>query len=164
MKILGIDPGYERLGVAIIEKSKNTDNQETLIYSDCLITSKNLAFSKRLLKLGEELEKIIKKYQPDCLALEDLFFAKNQKTAMAVASVRGLIIYLAEKNNLKISEHSPNTVKLTITGYGHADKAQIISLLPKLLRIKKVVKHDDEYDAIAIALTALAQGHAVIHK
>ena len=156
MKILGVDPGYERLGVAIIEKSKNTNNLEELIYSDCLITSKNLAFPKRLLKLGSELEKIIKKYQPDALALEDLFFAKNQKTAMAVASVRGMIIYLAEKNNLEISEYSPNTVKLTITGYGRADKAQIIRLLPKLIKIEKPIKHDDEYDAIAIALTRLS--------
>ncbi|MEK7650807.1 MAG: crossover junction endodeoxyribonuclease RuvC [Patescibacteria group bacterium] len=157
MKILGIDPGYERLGVAIVEKSKNTNNQEILIYSDCLITSKNLTFSKRLLKLGTELEKIIKKYQPDCLALEDLFFAKNQKTAMAVASVRGMIIYLAEKNNLEISEHSPNTVKLTITGYGRADKAQMMQMLPKLIKINKAIKHDDEYDAIGLALTALAR-------
>lgn len=157
MKILGIDPGYERLGVAIVEKSKKTDNQEILIYSDCLITSKNLTFSKRLLKLGTELEKIIKKYQPDCLALEDLFFAKNQKTAMAVGSVRGMIIYLAEKNNLEISEHSPNTVKLTITGYGRADKAQMMQMLPKLIKINKAIKHDDEYDAIGLALTALAR-------
>ncbi len=156
MKILGVDPGYERLGVAIIEKSKNTNNLEELIYSDCLTTSKSLAFSKRLLKLGDELEKIIKKYQPDCLALEDLFFAKNQKTVMAVASVRGMIIYLAEKNNLEISEYSPNTVKLTITGYGRADKTQIKLMLPKLIKIEKPIKHDDEYDAIAIALTRLS--------
>lgn len=156
MRILGVDPGYERLGVAVVEK-KDSKQPEVLLFSDCLITPKTLAFPKRLLALGTKLDEIIKRYRPDCLALEDLFFAKNQKTAMAVANVRGLIIYLAEKNGLKILEYSPNTVKLTITGYGRANKIQVTQMLSRLLELEKGIKHDDEYDAIAIAVTALAQ-------
>lgn len=156
MRVLGVDPGYDRLGVAIIEKTKG---RERLIFSECLTANKTLAFSARLLKLGQGLEKIIKKYRPDCLALEDLFFAKNRKTALAVAAARGLIIYLAAKYGLAVTEHSPNTVKLTITGYGRADKIQMISMLKKLISLEKPIKYDDEFDAIAVALTRLSTGH-----
>lgn len=153
MRVLGIDPGYDRLGVAILERVGSGDE---LIFSDCLTTDKKLIFAERLLELGNALGKIITKFKPKILALETLFFAKNKKTAMLVAETRGLILYLAAKHNLQICEMSPASVKLSTTGYGRADKMQIIAMLPKLLKIKKAIKHDDEFDAIAIAITALS--------
>ncbi len=153
MKILGIDPGYDRLGVAVLESGTK---QPELIYSDCLTSSKKTEFAKRLSELGAKLEKIIAAHQPEQLALETLFFAKNRKTAMLVSETRGMILYLAGKNNLPVVEVSPGSVKLAITGYGQASKEQISAMLPRLLKIQKVIKHDDEYDAIAVALTALS--------
>lgn len=153
MRLLGVDPGYDRLGVAIVERENNKDS---LLFSDCLTSEKKSDFSKRLLVVGEKLEKIIKKYQPNSLALESLFFSKNRKTALAVAETRGVIRYLASQNNLEVAEYSPATIKLTITGYGQADKQQVALMVEKLLSLKKAIKHDDEYDAIAVALTALS--------
>ena len=154
MRLIGIDPGYGRLGVAVVERKRDGEH---LLFSVCLTTAKTLAFPKRLLTLGQALEKIIKKYQPAGLALEDLFFAKNRKTAMAVAETRGMIIYLAAKHKLIITTHAPNTVKLAVTGHGHADKNQMMLMFPKLIQIEKTIKHDDEFGAIAVALTALVQ-------
>lgn len=156
MRLLGVDPGYDRLGVAIVERENNKDS---LLFSDCLTSERRSDFSKRLLVVGEKLEKIIKKYQPDSLALESLFFSKNRKTALAVAETRGVIRYLASQNNLEVTEYSPATIKLTITGYGQADKQQVALMVEKLLTLKKAIKHDDEYDAIAVALTALSTVH-----
>jgi crossover junction endodeoxyribonuclease RuvC len=153
MRIIGVDPGYDRLGVAVIERQ---GQKEQLIYSDCLSSGKKDDFSIRLFNLGEQLEKVITQHQPEALAIETLFFAKNKKTASAVAETRGLILYLAGKHNLPVIECSPGTVKLTTTGYGRADKAQISAALGRLIRIEKEIKYDDEYDAIAVALTGLS--------
>lgn len=152
-RILGIDPGYGRLGLAIIEKRRNGDH---LIYSECFETSAKLPHSKRLSDLGERLDQIIKKYQPNQLAIETLLWSKNTKTALQVAEARGVILFQASKNNLIIREFNPNQIKLAVTGYGKSDKKQIISMVKKLIQIDSQKKYDDEYDAIAIALTASA--------
>lgn len=110
MKILGIDPGYERLGIAILEKNKG-DQKEILIHSECFKTSSKLDFNERLLILGKKVEEIIKEYKPEMLSIETLFLNTNQKTVMQVAEVRGIIIYLARKYNLKIFEASPANQK-----------------------------------------------------
>ncbi|MEK7175586.1 MAG: crossover junction endodeoxyribonuclease RuvC [Patescibacteria group bacterium] len=172
MKILGIDPGFERLGVAVVEKvapqPSGISNSrglggvtEKLIFSECFKTSAQLEFPERLNLIGEEVKKIIKKYKPDILAIETLFFTTNQKTAMHVAEVRGVIIYEAMQKNLKILEITPLQVKVAITGYGKADKKQISSMLKHLIKIDEnksqlATRGDDELDAIAIALTGLA--------
>lgn len=153
MRIVGVDPGYDRLGVAIIEKS---GTKEVLIYSDCLTSLKQADFSARLFALGDQLEQVMTQYQPEALAIETLFFAKNRKTATMVSETRGLILYLAGKHHLPVIECSPGTVKLTTTGYGRADKQQISAALERLITINKTIKHDDEYDAIAVALTGLS--------
>ncbi|OHA60484.1 MAG: crossover junction endodeoxyribonuclease RuvC [Candidatus Vogelbacteria bacterium RIFOXYD2_FULL_44_9] len=153
-RVIGIDPGYDRLGVAIIEKNKTA---EKLIFSTCLTSNKKDAWEKRLLSLGQELEKIIRKYQPDTLAMERLFVTVNQKTAMAVAEVRGMILFLAGKYKLATTDYTPMEVKSCLTGYGHADKKQMMSLVERIIKIDSKKKMlDDEYDAIAIALTHLA--------
>ncbi len=155
MRILGIDPGYERLGVAVLEKNKG-DKKEKVIFSECFKTSSKLDFSERILLIGDEVNKIIKKYKPEILSIETLFLTTNQKTVMHVAEARGVILYEAIKNNLKIFEASPLQIKMATTGYGKADKNQVIKMVGMLVDINDSKKIDDELDAIAIALTAFA--------
>lgn len=154
MLVLGIDPGYERLGLAVV---KQEASKIELLYSDCFTTDKKNTFGERLLCLGTEVERIIKKWEPNLTATEKLFFTVNQKTAMNVAEARGVINYLSAKYQIPIAEYTPLEIKTCITGYGSADKKQMISMIPKLLKIDKKIKHDDEYDAIGVALTHLAR-------
>jgi crossover junction endodeoxyribonuclease RuvC len=155
MKILGIDPGYERLGVAILEKNKG-DKKEKVIFSECFKTSAKLEFGERLNLIGEEVRKIIKEYKPEVLSIETLFLNTNHKTVMHVAEARGVVIYEASRAHLKIFEASPPQIKIATTGYGAADKAQIIKMVKILVEMDNTKTSDDELDAIAIALTAFA--------
>ena len=155
MRILAIDPGYERVGIAIIDKSPG-DKKEKLVYSDCFKTSAKLAFVTRLAHIGAELERLIDEYQPKALAIETLFFSTNQKTAMRVSEARGVSIYTMASRGLPVHEYSPLQIKLAVTGHGKSDKKQVIMMVPKLIEIKKDIAHDDEYDAIAIGLTCMA--------
>ena len=158
MKILGIDPGFERLGVAVLEKipEARPRGKEKVLFSECFKTSAKLEFSERLKLIGEEVKKIIKKYKPDVLAIETLFLNTNQKTVMHVAEARGVVIYECAKAGLKIFEASPPQIKIATTGYGHANKDQITKMVRILVDIPKSKTSDDELDAIAIALTAFA--------
>jgi len=155
MIILGIDPGYERLGVAILEKKQG---KESLLFSGCVKTSSKLEFSDRLVILGKEIEKIIKKYKPKVAAIEKVFFTTNQKTAMRVAEVRGMLIYLAIANKLKVEEPTPLQIKMALTGYGKADKNQIKEMVKNILNLDLEEKKygDDEIDAIAAAVSVFA--------
>ncbi len=155
MKILGIDPGFERLGIAVLEKSKG-EKHEQVIFSECFKTSVKLEFSERLKLIGEEVQRVIKKYKPEVLAIETLFLTTNHKTVMHVAEARGVVIYEASCAGLKVFEASPPQIKIATTGYGRADKAQIIKMVKILVDIDKSKASDDELDAIAIALTAFA--------
>src|SRR3989344_224166 len=122
MKIIGIDPGYDRLGLAIIEKTKAGAGKETVLYSTCLQTSSKDLISKRLLEIGQEVARVIDEYAPEELAIETLFITKNQKTAMRVAEARGVIMYEAFKKKIPASEYSPGHIKAAITGDGTSDK------------------------------------------
>ena len=155
MRILGIDPGFERLGIAVLEKNKE-DKKETVLFSECFKTSADLGFSERLNLIGEEIEKIIKKFKPEVLSIETLFLNTNQKTVMRVAEARGVVVYKAACVGLKIFEASPPQIKIATTGYGRASKEQIIKMVKILVEIDNKKKSDDELDAIAIALTAFA--------
>lgn len=159
MRVLGIDPGYERLGIAIVERK---DGKEHLIYSDCFKTSPKDPHYKRLRDIGEELEKVIQTHKPDSLAIETLFFNTNQKTAMSVAEARGTVLYTCARNNLKVYEYSPLQIKVAVTGNGRTDKQGVIKMIPLLISLEKEIKHDDEYDAIAAALTFLASSDSHI--
>jgi len=162
MRVIGIDPGYERLGVAILEKK---GGKEILLFSDCLQTDSKSPLSQRIFLLGQEVENIIKKWQPDALSIEKLFFTTNQKTAMGVSEVRGAIIYIAQKSNLKIFEYTPLQVKIAVTGYGKAEKSQVKSMLEKILKIESNKKRrDDEFDAMAIGLTCLVSTPPLLQK
>ncbi len=154
MRILAIDPGFERVGIAIIDKT--TTPKHGLVYSDCFKTSSKLPLCDRLNLIGKEVEKIIKEYKPEALAIEKLYFTTNQKTVMGVSEARGVIIYSGTKNGLKIFEYTPPQIKVAVTGYGKADKGMVISMVPKLIQINKDIKSDDEMDAIAIGITHLS--------
>ncbi|MDZ4226113.1 MAG: crossover junction endodeoxyribonuclease RuvC, partial [Patescibacteria group bacterium] len=122
LRCLAFDPGFERLGVAVVEKVKG---KETLLYSDCVRTSAALPFPERLRILGEAVEALIIVWEPDVVALEHIFFEKNAKTAIGVAGVRGMLSYLAASRNLPVFEYTPLEVKVAITGYGKSDKAAV---------------------------------------
>jgi crossover junction endodeoxyribonuclease RuvC len=154
MRIISIDPGYERLGLAVIEKEKN--KKEVLIFSECFKTSSKLPHSERLTLIGDRIKEVIKKYKPEQLATEKLFFSGNQKTAMLVAEARGVILYSGTSSGLPVFEYTPNEVKIAITGYGRSEKRQIIDMVKKLIDVKKSKESDDEFDAIAIGLTHFA--------
>lgn len=151
VRIIGIDPGFDRLGVAVIDKD---GNKETLVYSTCIVTSKKDTFAMRLQNIGTELTNIFKKYSPDECAIETLFFTKNQKTIITVAEVRGVCIYVAKLSGCSLFEYSPPHIKLAIAGYGKATKEDIAFMVPKIITLSEKRRAlDDEIDAIAIALT-----------
>jgi crossover junction endodeoxyribonuclease RuvC len=156
MKILAIDPGYERLGIAIIEKDDVGKSKEVLLYSDCFKTSAKLPFVSRLKEIGKEIERLISEFAPNALAIETLFLSNNQKTAMRVSETRGAVIYIAASNGLRVFEYNPLSIKIATTGYGKSSKDQIIAMIPRLIKIRKPIQHDDEYDAIAVGITCLA--------
>lgn len=153
LRVLGVDPGYEKLGMAIIDRKGGLD---TLVHSECFKTKKTLSFEKRLLALGERVEGIIEQFKPDILAIENLFVSNNQKTAMRVGEVRGVVIYACQKNNLSVLDFTPLQVKMAVTGYGKSDKKQVEKMVRLLVSIEKKTEEDDEIDAIAIALTGSA--------
>ncbi len=153
MRILAFDPGYERLGVAVIEKIKG---KETLLYSDCIRTKATLTFPERLAELGKQTETLIETWQPGGMALESLYFENNAKTAMNVSAVRGMLLYLAARNTLPAYEYTPLQVKVAVTGNGRSDKAAIALMVPKLVSIPQARRLDDELDAIAVGITCLA--------
>jgi crossover junction endodeoxyribonuclease RuvC len=154
MKILGIDPGFERIGIAIIERKPKA--KDALVYSHCFKTSAKIPFHERLTAIGSEIEKIIKKYKPEALAIEKLYFTTNQKTVMGVSEARGVVIYSASRNGLQIFEYTPPQIKVAVTGYGKADKRMVMSMVPRLIDMDKSINSDDELDAIATGLTCLA--------
>jgi len=154
MKILAVDPGFGRVGVAIIEKIKG---KEKIVYSSCIITLASSSLPERISFIGKKMGALIKKHKPTCLAIETLLFNTNQKTAMGVAQARGVVLYEAFSQGLSIYEYTPLQIKTAITGYGRAPKEQIALMVEQLIPIKNIQKKlDDEIDAIAIGLTHFA--------
>jgi crossover junction endodeoxyribonuclease RuvC len=151
MKILGIDPGYDRLGIAVVDG-------KDLVFSECFTTSAKDIFYKRLAAVGAEISRVLDEYKPDGMAIESLFITKNQKTAMHVAEARGVICYEAGRRGLPIYEYTPGQIKIAVTGHGASDKSQVMKMIPLLVKMppEKKTALDDEYDAIAVALTCLA--------
>jgi len=150
-RIIGIDPGVERMGVGIIDVIRGVPQ---CVYATCVTTSKTLGHSARIERLARKLAAIITKYKPNRAAVEKLFFSQNVKTAMSVAEARGVILLTLSQANIPISEWTPQQVKQHVTGYGNADKKQIQSIGKMILRLPRSVKSDDAADALAVALTA----------
>lgn len=159
MKIIAIDPGYDRVGVALLEKEKG--NKEIIVFSTCITTDRKKVFYDRLKQIQDELFGIINKYQPEIMVMEELYFAKNSPTALKVAEARGIISSIALQSGTLVQEIHPNHVKIAITGYGAAKKTDILFMLPKLITFDPIGKLDDELDAIAIGVAHFAQHNLI---
>ncbi len=153
MRILGIDPGVERIGIAVIEK---TGPKETYVFSECFKTSAQLPHAERLAAIGTEIARVVAEHAPVALAIEKLYFEKNVTTAMGVAEARGVALYECAKAGMRIHEYTPMQIKVAVTGYGKSDKAAIMQMVPRLIKLPERNMIDDEVDAIAIALTCFA--------
>ena len=153
MRVIAIDPGYDRLGVAIIE---NSPQGEVLLYSTCIETNRSDNLADRLVTIAEAFSKLTAEYKPTALAIETLFFNKNIKTALGVAQARGVLLYLARSVGCTIYEFGPQEIKTAITGYGKSDKKAVIEMVLRLVKNAPTSALDDEYDAIAIGVTCLA--------
>ncbi len=153
MRVLAIDPGFGRCGVAVLEGEGST---ATLLYSNCIETQPNSNFSLRLLEVAKTVLSLIDTYLPDTIAIEELYFSSNQKTVFHVAEVRGMLMYLAVSHGVTLVEYNPLTVKTALTGYGRATKQQITKMVATILKLETKARKDDEYDAIALGITAIA--------
>lgn len=149
MKILGIDPGIAIVGYGIIEQK---GNRFGVINYGSIQTKAGLPLTERLQIIYTSLRRLIYDYKPDCMAIEELFFNNNAKTAIAVAQARGVLILGGVNEGLTISEYTPLQVKQAVTGYGRADKKQVQQMTKALLGLDKVPKPDDTADALAIAI------------
>ena len=146
---MGIDPGYARLGWAIIEPS---DDGERLVACGCIETDKTDRHEIRLAKIANETRKLFEKYKPERLVIEKLLFTKNQTTGIAVAESRGVVLAVAGTLGCEVREIGPMQMKLAVTGNGHADKKQVQEMVKRLLNLKKAPQPDDAADACAIAI------------
>lgn len=151
MRILGIDPGYGIVGYGMLEKR---GNRLSYIMHGAITTGKEEQFEDRLDTIYQELMKIIAEYKPDLIAVESLYFYKNVKTAIFVGEARGVILLAIKHSNIPFVEFTPHQVKLTITGYGRADKNQVQKVMKMLLKLDEIPKPDDAADALAIAWSA----------
>ncbi|MGI6373932.1 MAG: crossover junction endodeoxyribonuclease RuvC [Patescibacteria group bacterium] len=150
--ILGIDPGTADTGYGVI---KVKGSQLTCLTYGTIKTSATQSLAERLFSLDQELNKIIKQYQPSYVAVEQLFFNKNTKTALAVGQARGVILLAIAKNKLPYFEYTPPQVKLAVTSHGQANKLQVQKMVKLILGLKEIPQPDDAADALAIAITAL---------
>jgi len=155
MIILGTDPGTASTGYGIIEfsinKKQKTQPLECLAYG-LIKTDPSLTAGERLRELNNQLDGLIKKYRPDALAVESLFFFKNLKTAMPVSQAKGVILLTAAKKKIPVYEFTPLQAKTTITGYGRAEKRQVQEMVKILLGLEEIPRPDDAADALAIAI------------
>lgn len=149
MYILGIDPGLAIVGWGVVEY--HNGKFRTLGYG-AITTPAGIDVEQRLLQIYDGLDQIIKKYKPDEIAIEELFFNTNQKTAIAVAEARGVIMLCGIKNSIPLYEYTPLQVKQAVVGYGRADKKQVIAMTNVILELKESPKLDDTSDALAIAV------------
>ena len=149
MLIMGIDPGIGITGYSFIEFQNDKFN---LITSGSIQTDKNATHSRRLLELKTDIDFLIKKYQPDCASIEQLFFFKNQKTIIPVAQARSVILCTLEENSVSAFEYTPLVVKQTITGHGRAEKGEVKMMVKNYIELDKNIKLDDTIDSVALAL------------
>lgn len=149
MRILGIDPGFAIVGWGVIEYE---GSRFKVIGYGSIQTPPTMKLEDRLLAIYDELSAIIDKFSPEAMAVEELFFNTNLKTGIKVAQARGVILLAAEKKGIQIAEYTPLQVKQAVTGYGRADKNQVITMVTMLLGLSNPPKPDDTADALAIAV------------
>ena len=149
MRILGIDPGFATIGFGLITADRG---QVHMVTYGAITTPAGLPLSRRLYQIGTDMEDLIGQLKPDVISIEELFFNTNITTGIAVAHGRGVILYAAEKCGIPLYEYTPSQVKLAVTGYGKAEKRQVMDMTKRLLKLKSVPRPDDAADALALAL------------
>lgn len=149
MRILGIDPGYATVGYGIVEY--DNFRFKTVAYG-AITTTPDKSFPDRLCDIFEDMQTLIKTYQPQCLSIEKLYFNTNTTTAIDVAQARGVILFASRAAKVEIHEYTPLQVKQSITGYGRAEKHQVMEMVKNLLHLSSVPKPDDTADALALAI------------
>lgn len=149
MRILGIDPGFAIVGYGVIDYEKG--KYKTVDYGK-ITTPAGMEMPLRLKTVYDGALRLIETYNPDVLAVEELFFNTNVKTAIAVGHARGVIVLAAANNGLKINEYTPLQIKQAVVGYGRADKNQVQQMVKMFLGLKEVPKPDDTADALAVAI------------
>jgi len=149
MLILGIDPGTVAIGLGLIEYK---NKKATLVAFDCLATKPEETTAERLNDLHQKLTKFIKKYKPEIITVEDLFFFKNTKTVIKVSQARGVILLAASQQKITVYEYTPLQIKQALTGYGRAEKKQVQHMVKAVLGLKEIPKPDDAADALAAAI------------
>lgn len=150
MLIIGIDPGIARTGWGIIEAQKSNYKAQSF---GCIETQSSAPLPERLNTLFNKLQQIIIQEKPQILAIEELFFNTNAKTALIVGQARGVVLLIAAQHNIPVAVYTPLQVKIAITGYGRAEKSQVGQMVKVLLKLSTIPKPDDTADALAIALT-----------
>lgn len=149
MIILGLDPGFATTGFGIVE---HRGSKLIPIHHGVITTPAKMLFSKRLYKISKELDDLFTEYKPDCVAIEEIFFSNNTKTAINVAQARGIMVLACEQHKKNIFNYTPPQVKSGVCGYGGATKQQVQYMVQKLLNLKEKPKPDDAADALAIAI------------
>lgn len=149
MRILGIDPGFDRTGVGIVDI---VGGKMAWVWHGCIQTSAKDSFSVRLQQVYEGLKQVLERAKPDAAVVERLFFQKNVTTAMDVGMARGVAVLAIANANVSLIELTPNQVKQGIAGYGAADKKQVQGMVQRLLNLKEIPKPDDAADALALAI------------
>lgn len=149
MRILGIDPGYAIVGYGVIEYIGNSFK---VVEYGKITTEAKKSLPERLLIIYNELEELLKKHNPDAVAVEELFFNNNAKTAINVGQARGVILLCAAKHTKEVFEYTPLQVKQAVVGYGRAEKNQVQQMVKMLLNLEKIPKPDDVADALAVAV------------
>ncbi|OGH05818.1 MAG: crossover junction endodeoxyribonuclease RuvC [Candidatus Levybacteria bacterium RBG_16_35_11] len=152
MRVLGIDPGTARTGWAVLEKKKG---EIIAVAFNCFETKKEEEVAQRLEKIFAEIKRLIKEYTPQIVAIEEVFFSANAKTAFAVGQARGVIFLASQIGKVKSCSYTPLQIKKTVTGYGRAEKKQMGEKVKSILNLQEIPKFDDTCDALAVALTHL---------
>ncbi len=149
MRVLGIDPGYAIVGWGVLDY---VGNKFKVVDFGAINTPASLPFEKRLESIHSQMNELIERLQPECMGIEKLYFNSNTTTAIDVAQARGVILLSAVLNNLSIGEYTPLQVKQSVTGYGKAEKKQVMEMTRQILGLRSVPKPDDTADALAIAI------------
>ena len=149
MVILGIDPGIATIGFGLVEADRG---KVAMLNYGVISTPAGLPLSKRLYQIDQDMEELIAKLKPDVIAIEELFFNTNITTGISVAHGRGVLLCAAERNGIPLYEYTPSQVKLSVTGYGKAEKRQVMDMTRRLLQLETIPRPDDAADALALAL------------
>lgn len=160
LRVLGVDPGLTRCGVGVVDVARN--RTATLVAVEVIRTSKDDPLEKRLLEIGDGVERILDEFAPDAVALERVFAQQNLRTVMGVAQASGVVLLLSAKRGLAVGLHTPTEVKAALTGYGSADKKQLGAMVARVLRLDEVPKPADASDALALAICHAWRGVGVV--